>query len=102
MTRSIFDAMADELERLTDLEKLEARGTLRIALKQGGLEARSVTAEQMRVVIRKLMPTELGARGVSDPEEVCATLGRSLDSLAGDGEPGSASPEEVFRRLAGS
>ena len=45
-----FGWLCNELERVTTLNRLEARGTVRIALKQAGLESRSVTPDQMRVV----------------------------------------------------
>ena len=59
-----FDWTCTELENETDLDRLEARGTVRIALKSSGLEAGTVLPDQMRVVIEKVLPTELGARGV--------------------------------------
>ena len=39
MAASIFDFVADELEKRTDLAKLEARGTVRLALKEADLYA---------------------------------------------------------------
>ena len=47
MAKSIFDLAADELESRSDFEKLEARGTVRLALKGAGLDPREVTASQM-------------------------------------------------------
>jgi hypothetical protein len=102
MADSIFDFVAEKLEECTALEKLQARGTLRIALKQAGLDARSVTRRQMAVMLERSMPVELAARGVSQAEELCRTLVRDLEdfSPAGD-ESGQDSPEDVFRRLGG-
>jgi hypothetical protein len=104
MTASIFDFVADELERRTDLATLEARGTVRLALKEAGLDARSVTVEQMVVMLRKVMPTEMRSRGVDQPEAVCGAVVKALQAAhpstgsAGDSE----SPEAIFRRLAQS
>jgi hypothetical protein len=99
---SIFDQVATALESRTSLEKLEARGTLRIALKQAGLDANSVTADQLRVVIEKLLPEELDARGVDDSAAVCAQLSAEARNFEPPAESASDSPESVFARLAGS
>jgi hypothetical protein len=96
-----FDWVCGELERRTSLDRLEARGTVRIALKEAGLDSRSLTPEQMKVVLEKVLPKELGTRGIDDAESVCRTLATDvmgIDAGSGSGE----TPEEVFRRLAGA
>ncbi len=100
MAESIFDFLAGALEESTDLDKLEARGTLRIALKQAGLDAKTVTAEQMRVVVERALPAQLASRGVDAAASVCRALATALKGL-GSAAPGPAaeSPEDVFRRL---
>ena len=104
MAKSIFEHISDGLEQHTDLEKLEARGTVRLALKSAGLDASSVTARQMLVVLAQVLPAELKARGVEQSDSVCETLKNALkaahpaDSAA---EPEDVeSPEAIFRRLA--
>ncbi len=102
MAEMIFDQVATALESRTTLKRLEARGTLRLALKQAGLSADSVTVDQLRVVIEKLLPGELEARGIDAPAEVCGQLSaeaRDLETTAG---PAVDSPESIFARLAGS
>ncbi|MBW2274754.1 MAG: hypothetical protein JRG96_15915 [Deltaproteobacteria bacterium] len=94
-----FDFACSELERCTSLDRLEARGTIRIALKQAGLEARSVMPDQMRVVIQKLLPDELTTRGIDDPAAVCSSLARGLASV--DGGNAAETPDSVFARLGG-
>ena len=61
MAADLFDFTAERLEHHTSLDRLEARGTLRIALKAAGLKAKSVSAAQLCVVFEKLMPDELDA-----------------------------------------
>lgn len=102
MADSIFDFVAKGLQEATSLDKLEARGTIRLALKAAGLDARSVTKEQMTVLLQKLMATELSNRGIADAEFVAQGLIRSLDQIetASDADE-SESPEDVFRRLGG-
>lgn len=95
-----FDWACEALERETDLDRLEARGTVRIALKSSGLEAGSVQPDQMRVVIEKVLPGELVARGVDEAEAICGRLATGVVSVsAGDDVE---SPDEVFKRLGGS
>jgi hypothetical protein len=95
-----FDFVCDRLEEGSSLDRLAVRGTVRIALKQAGLEASSVTPEQLSVVVEKVLPAELSARGVDGYEGLCATIRSGLASLA----PGSRSdtPDAVFERLGGS
>jgi hypothetical protein len=101
MAASIFELVAEELERRTDLAKLEARGTVRLALKEAGLEGRSVTAEQMVVMLRKVMPDEMRSRGVEQPEQICEAIITTLKSSgAASSPPKAESPEAIFRRLA--
>ena len=95
-----FAWTCSELERASDLDRLEARGTVRIALKSSGLEAASVLPHQMRVVIERVLPGELVARGVADAETLCARLARGVGTV--DDGTTSESPDEVFRRLGGS
>jgi hypothetical protein len=103
MATSIFERVADALEQRTDLSQLEARGTVRLALKQAGLEARDVTGAQMAVVVDQVLPPELRSRGVERGEDICREIGSSLQRSVeprDDQKPGEESPEAVFRRLA--
>ncbi len=95
-----FGWTCEELEKETDLDRLEARGTVRIALKSSGLEAGTVRPDQMRVVIEKVLPGELSARGVADADGICNRLAGRVEGIDAGG--GAESPDEVFRRLGGS
>ncbi len=94
-----FDKVCELLEDETELSRIEARGTIRIALKQSGLNPNSVVTSQLLVVVREILPKELVSRGVQDAEEVCATLKIGLSRL-GD-SPRGETPESVFSRLGG-
>lgn len=95
-----FDLTCEALERDTSLDRLEARGTLRLALKAAGLDSGSVSPDQMAVVVSNLLPGELKARGIENGDDVCAALQRSLAGM----QPSNASdtPEAVFARLGGA
>ncbi len=94
-----FECACVELEARTTLDRLASRGTVRIALKQAGLEARSVTPEQLAVVIQKILPSELSSRGVDAVEEVCQRILGALRGVAAG--PISDTPDAVFKRLGG-
>jgi len=94
-----FDHVCAELESTTSLDRLAARGTVRLALKGAGLDPAKTTADQMRVVVQRVLPGELATRGVSDTEAVCKAIFESLGAIQ-DGI-GGESPEAVFERLGG-
>lgn len=95
-----FAELAAQLETETNLDRLEARGTLRIALKAAGFDAKSVQADELRVVVEKVLPKELELRGIAASERLCQKLARSIH--LGPTAPGDAdSPEAIFDRLVG-
>jgi hypothetical protein len=99
-----FGWVCEQLQRATHLSDLEARGTVRLALKQAGLDARGVTGDEMAVLLRKVLPQELTQRAVEDAASVCEDLATRIKSerLRGtDGAADSKSVEAVFRRLGG-
>jgi hypothetical protein len=99
---AIFDIAAERLEHHTGFDRLEARGTLRIALKVAGLAANSVTAGQLSVVFEKVMPGELEKRGVSDAASVCSAVVDDLVNSPSSNEAESNDDlDAIFRRIAG-
>ena len=103
MAADLFDLAAENLERTTDMDRLAARGTLRLALKEAGLDAHKLTLPQLRAVFERLIPKELDARGVSDAaatsEAAMNEIARSADAID---IASSASPDDVFKRLGES
>jgi hypothetical protein len=79
-----FDWMAEQLEQLSSLNRLEARGTIRLALKQAGLVA-----------------GELTSRGIDDAEALCEKLAGDLDAAGHEAGAGGDRPEDIFQRLGG-
>ncbi len=93
-----FTIVCERLEQETSLDRLEARGTVRIALRRAGLEAATVSPGQMRVVLEKVLPAELDARSVADGAAHCRRLVELLAQLAVEQRD---APEDVFARLGG-
>lgn len=95
--QSVFDLVSEKIEESTPLNRLESRGTLRIALKDAGFDAKAVSASQLVVVIQKLLPQHFEERGISDAASVCETISGCLSGAAA--EDSSDSPEAIFTRL---
>lgn len=95
---TLFDFTAAELEQATHLDRLEARGTLRLALKEAIFEARTVTRPQMEMVVGRVLAGELSARGVQRAQVVCEHLLTRLKECKLDSSPHD-SADEIFARL---
>ena len=95
-----FDLVCDQLEAGTSLDRLEARGTVRLTLKKAGLEARSITPEQMAVVVSRILPEELANRGIEGASSLCESIHADLQKI--DAGEVAESPDAVFRRLGGT
>ena len=97
---STFDYLCGELERESSLDRLEARGTVRIATKQAGLDPHTAMPQELAVVVQKVLPGELSARGIDDADAICAALAERV-SEQDTGEV-RETPEAIFARLGGS
>lgn len=101
MADTLFDIAAEQIEHHAGIDRLEARGTLRIALKAAGLEPKNLTGDQLQVVFEKVMPGELDSRGVRDVRDVCAAVLADLARAGGAAADDAATnPDAIFRRLA--
>lgn len=97
----VFDWVANELERRTALSRLEARGTLRLVLKDAGLDPGSVAVFQMDVVLKRLLSGALSKRRVTGSSELCLALAAELpEAVRSDARP-KETAYDVFARLDG-
>jgi len=96
---AVFTHLCDALESETTFSRIESRGTVRLALKAAGLDAKNITVEQMKVILERVFPRELESRGVPDPEGVCRMLIQGLDRITSS--KSADTPEDVFSRLGG-
>jgi len=97
-----FEWLCEALTTSSSLERLEARGTVRIALKEAGLEARSVSPNELAVVVQRILPRELRQRGVTDEVALCERFLAGLRNLQASGAgPTADTPDAIFRRLGG-
>lgn len=98
---ALFEQLCQDLEHRTELSRLAARGALRLALKEAGLEAATLTAPQATALLRRVLPAELRRCGVADGEAVCADLARGVAAAAASLPEAAPAPEDMFRRLRG-
>lgn len=92
-----FDRVCIMLEHLTELNRLEARGTVRIALKEAGLRSDSVRPEEMAVAVGAILVGELESRGIEDAPGLCEKISESVSRIDDDAQ--HESPEDIFARL---
>ena len=98
---SPFEFLCEKLEAASSLSSLEARGTVRLALKQAGFDPRTVGAQEMAVVVKKILPEELRVRAVDDADSLCEMLSSELKAQGIRDDADENAPEAVFRRLGG-
>lgn len=93
----VFEFVCEQLENETALDRLEARGTVRLTLKSAGFDPSGIVASDMAAVLSRLLPKELASRGVDRSAELCGGIVRSLGAMPD--ERAVDSPEAVFERL---
>jgi len=100
MSDDLFSFVAEQLERRTNLDRLESRGTLRLVLKQSGFEPKSVTRNQFCVILESVAPEELESRGVAGAEAICSALIGKIRAEPADRWKAARDVDEIFDRLA--
>jgi hypothetical protein len=98
----VFEWTCEALEQATSFDRLAARGTLRLVLKAAGLDARSVSNQQMDAVLRRALPGELASRGVAASDSVASRIADGLATARLDEAAAKDTPEAVFSRLGGA
>jgi hypothetical protein len=93
-----FEAACDALEQRSALDRLAARGTIRLVLKEAGLEAKIVTRSELAVAVQRLLPAALSARGVAEPEMLCTALQKAHERV--EHRSADDTPDAIFARLA--
>jgi len=91
-----FEAVCSELAGFPNMDRWTARGTLQLALMDAGLEASNASAEQLMIVVDRLLPRQLQSHAGADVNAICTRLRDVLSLLpASKGD----SPEAVFARM---
>jgi len=100
---SLFDGAAERLHGSTDLSQLAARGVLRLALKEAGLEPKDLDGSKFAAIARHLLPAVLKKNGVKDVDAVINAMTEHVSKLEQSprGTEKQTSVESVFARLGG-
>ena len=101
MTESpVFEWACAILERGARWSRLQARGTVRLVVRDAGLDTRTLRASQLHVIALRLLPKELRSRGVDDVDALCTALSECPGSVEAEARAmAPVDPEEVFKRL---
>ena len=94
---SAFTWLCAEVEKATGFSRLEARGTVRIALKEIGLVPADLTPSQAAIVALNVLAGELASRGVQQADALCRRLATEARTLRD--ERSGAAPDEIFGQL---
>ena len=77
----VFEKTCEEIEGRSILDRLAARGTVRICVKAAGFDPAGVDAEQMGVILLKVIPEELATRGVADADRLCEQVATAIEGI---------------------
>ena len=100
MDSDLFTIVAGRLCELSELDRLESRGTVRIAFRKAGVDVGRFGLDDLEAVLAKVMPRELEDRGCADAGAICDAI---MKSLEGDvPETATRSRDEIMRRLGGA
>ncbi len=94
-----FNFVSSELEKRCDLSQFVARGTLRLALRDAGLDPHWVTWVQMKHAVDRVLASELVKRSVADSTGVCREILALVETQMGAAETSRSSPEDFLRRV---
>ena len=97
-TSSTFDWVCKRIEQATGWDRLVARGTVRLVLRDMGLDPRTVGKREMSAVLRTMLPRALEAHRIANAEAHCLRIEHELTMAVID-QPKVESPEEIFKRL---
>jgi hypothetical protein len=93
----VFVWACSVLEESTPLNRLQARGTIRLVLHAAGLVPEQLNARQLKVLAERLLPRELAARGIAGADAICSRLADCPEAIQQQAVP--EAPVDVFERL---
>ena len=98
----VFEWACSMVQRGLGWSRLQARGTVRLVVRDAGLDARTLRGYQLRVLAQRVLPKELKARGAEEVDVLCSALTHCPEEIEADTKARvPVDPEEVFKRLGG-
>lgn len=103
MSSDLFTWASEALERTTFMGLAACRGTLRLALKKAGLDAATLTQQELEVVLLRVLPVELEVRGIEGSMQLCRDIESELAEARFElpGESVRNSTDSTLRRIFG-
>jgi hypothetical protein len=94
-----FQWACKQLVKATPLTELEAAGVLSMALREAGLESRTLDPTQLGVVLEQILASKLKRQAIDDADQTCANIRSKLRSAGLDPSGQAQNPEDVLRRV---
>ncbi len=99
--RRAIDIVCSGLEELTGFSRLQAHGTMRLALKLAGFDPNKVNVAEIRIVVERVLPDELKRR--NRDAGICRELVARLEGVSdAETSENDIRPEAVFARFGTS
>jgi hypothetical protein len=93
-----FEWVCGRLESTIGWTRLVARGTVRLALKDLGLDPHTVGKKEMLATLRTSLPKALETHRIEGAKALCERLDRELAAVTLEGAT-VESPEDIFKRF---
>lgn len=81
------------------MSALEARGTVRLAVKDAGMNPATIPKVPMSIVLTRVLRKQLELRNVRDAAKIVAEIAAKLATAELTEGPSAESPEDIFARL---
>lgn len=94
----IFELVCEHVQNDGGLSRLEARGTVRLLLKEVGLDSQQLGKGAALLAVDHGLAQALRVRRVADPERVQARVLRALKETRLE-DPDGDDPEAIFQRI---
>ena len=98
-TSPAFEFVCERLETVAKMSRIEARGTVRLALREIGKNPAYVSPQDMSMIVAKVLPRMLQSRGVKDAAQACMDIGNQLAQTKMASGATYLDPADVFARL---
>lgn len=98
-TSPAFEFVCERLETIAKISRIEARGTVRLALREVGKNPAYVSPQDMSTIVTRVLPRMLQTRGVRDAAQLCQEIATQLSQAKLASGATYLDPAEVFARL---
>lgn len=98
-TSAVFEFVCERLETMAKMSRIEARGTVRLALREVGKNPTHVSTNDMCTIVSKVLPRMLQTRGLKEGAQICHEIAQQLSQAKIASGATYLDPAEIFARL---